>query len=51
MTQKNSGKVCFYCANEPEPGWFETDNNGPIVRCPLCERRASLRMEEKNNDK
>ena len=27
---------CEYCANEPEPGWMETSNNGPIVPCPLC---------------
>ena len=27
---------CKYCEGEPEPGWIETDNNGPIVRCPIC---------------
>lgn len=27
---------CFYCASEPEPGWIETPDNGPIVRCPFC---------------
>lgn len=35
---------CAYCRNEPEPGWIEMDNNGPIVRCPVCER-ASLRAK------
>lgn len=34
---------CGYCRKEPEPGWIETDNNGPIVRCPFCERREALR--------
>lgn len=28
--------MCPYCENEPEPGWIETENNGPIVRCPFC---------------
>lgn len=28
--------VCRYCEGEPELGWIETDNNGPIVRCPIC---------------
>lgn len=27
---------CRHCASEPEPGWIETDNNGPIVRCGIC---------------
>jgi hypothetical protein len=27
---------CFYCAGEAEPGWIETDNNGPIGPCPFC---------------
>ncbi|MER9829197.1 hypothetical protein NKJ51_12520 [Mesorhizobium sp. M0134] len=27
---------CFYFEDEPEPGWIETDNNGPIVPCPVC---------------
>lgn len=27
---------CPHCRNEPEPGWIETDNNGPIVPCPVC---------------
>ena len=27
---------CEYCSNESEPGWIETDNNGPIVPCPFC---------------
>ncbi len=30
---------CEHCASEAEPGWIETDNNGPIVPCPLCNRR------------
>ncbi len=27
---------CHYCERESEPGWLETDNNGPIVPCPFC---------------
>lgn len=27
---------CAHCEGGPEPGWFETDNNGPIVACPVC---------------
>lgn len=33
---------CWYCRNESEPGWVETDNNGPVVRCPICERRKEV---------
>ena len=36
MKQKEIEVKCFYCKNEPEPGWLETDNNGPIVPCPIC---------------
>jgi hypothetical protein len=28
--------ACYYCKNEAEPGRIETDNNGPIVNCPVC---------------
>jgi hypothetical protein len=28
--------VCKFCEGEPEPGWIETDNNGPIRCCPVC---------------
>lgn len=31
ITAKQIG--CPMCARESEPGWIETDNNGPIVRC------------------
>jgi hypothetical protein len=30
------GKACRYCEDQPEPGRIETDNNGPIVDCPMC---------------
>lgn len=33
-----SDDECFYCQGEPEPGWIETDNNGPIVPCIVCNR-------------
>jgi len=29
---------CLYCKGEPEPGFIETLNNGPIVACPLCNK-------------
>lgn len=32
---------CEHCRNEPEPGWIETDNNGPIMPCrcnPVTEK-------------
>lgn len=28
--------TCEYCKGEPEPGWIEMDNNGPVVCCPVC---------------
>lgn len=28
---------CAHCQNAgPELGWIETDNNGPIAPCPMC---------------
>jgi len=27
---------CTYCDGEPEPGYIEMPNNGPTVRCPVC---------------
>lgn len=29
-------RTCKYCEKEAEPGRIETDNNGPIVDCPMC---------------
>ncbi len=29
---------CPSCKGEPEPGWIEMPNNGPIVPCWLCNR-------------
>ena len=33
---------CRYCMPngrpDPEPGWIEMDNNGPIVSCPICNK-------------
>jgi hypothetical protein len=39
MTQRPSPADCLYCEPDHErlgPGWIEQDNNGPIVRCPVC---------------
>ena len=27
---------CTYCKGGPDPGWMWTENNGPIVACPVC---------------
>lgn len=35
-TEKPSDRRCAYCADQAEPGRIETDNNGPIVDCPVC---------------
>lgn len=32
---------CSHCEDEPEHGWIETDNNGPIVPCPVCNPHSS----------
>lgn len=35
-TVSQAARTCPHCAREPEHGWIETDNNGPIVPCPVC---------------
>ena len=39
-----------FCEGEPEPGWIETGNNGPIVCCPICnpdgEEKAARRRRD-----
>lgn len=27
---------CPHCKGEPEPGWIEMPDNGPVVPCPVC---------------
>lgn len=30
---------CEHCDDAgPDPGWLYTDNNGPIVACPICNK-------------
>lgn len=44
----NQTTDCPVCKNEPEPGYLETDNNGPIIPCYWCNRAEwikSLRCE------
>lgn len=36
---------CLYCKGEQEPGWIETDNNGPIVACPVCNPNGERERE------
>jgi hypothetical protein len=38
-------KPCQYCKGEPEPGWIETPNNGPIVPCPVCNPKTARELE------
>lgn len=33
---------CDYCDGD---GWIETDNNGPIVTCPLCNPKSAREIE------
>lgn len=35
---------CDFCKGEPEPGWIETTDNGPIVPCPICNNPDSDRI-------
>ena len=63
LTKRKARKdTCDYCAGGPAPGWIETDNNGPIVSCPICNskvglegnpnwRRGSKRGPKPNTDK
>lgn len=44
--QKNPTPVCQMCQNESEPGRIETDNNGPIVDCPMCTPTPSAPVED-----
>lgn len=47
-------RVCPHCEDAgPKPGLIETDNNGPIVACPLCDGRGFLpilKLPEKNKN-
>jgi hypothetical protein len=49
---ERTDKVCFYCEGEPEAGWIEMPNNGPIVACPICtERDPDTWREEREEAK
>lgn len=37
--------MCSYCAGEPEPGWIEMPDNGPIVSCPICNTTTDRQRE------
>lgn len=37
-----SPALCPACEREPEPGYIEMENNGPIVPCWLCNREKWL---------
>lgn len=48
MADREQTTPCRVCRNEQEPGYLETDNNGPIVPCYWCNRaewNKSLRCE------
>jgi hypothetical protein len=37
---------CDYCKGDgPEPGMIFTDNNGPIVPCPVCNPKTDREIE------
>lgn len=42
---------CDYCKCESVPGWIKTDNNGPIVPCPICNWKEISRQEYEKNRK
>ena len=35
--------LCVVCKDEPEPGYIELPDNGPIVPCWLCNREEWLK--------
>jgi len=40
---------CPYChdhPNSPEKGRIEMDNNGPIVKCPVCNGRGYIEASD-----
>lgn len=37
---------CRYCQGEPEPGYIEMPNNGPVVPCPICNRKDDYDFAE-----
>ena len=45
---------CEHCKGEPESGWIEQPNNGPIVPCPVCnpmtEKDIAWDMAERQRD-
>jgi uncharacterized OB-fold protein len=41
----NAAKPCYYCKGEPEAGWIEIPNNGPIVPCPVCNPKTQREIE------
>jgi hypothetical protein len=42
---KQSKLECQHCKGEPEAGWIETPNNGPIVPCPFCNAASQREIE------
>jgi hypothetical protein len=38
LEEERDVSECPYCKGEPEPGFIETSNNGPIVACPWCNK-------------
>lgn len=42
---------CEYCATEPDRGWIEMPNNGPIVPCPICNPMSENELAWENAEK
>jgi hypothetical protein len=36
---------CDHCKGEPEPGYIELLNNGPVVPCPFCNPKTQREIE------
>jgi hypothetical protein len=48
MTSDPKTAKCEVCRREPERGWIEMENNGPIVPCWGCNHalwRAEMKRE------
>ena len=41
---------CRYCEGEPEAGYIEMPNNGPVVPCPICNNETDFDKAEAQRD-
>jgi hypothetical protein len=45
--EKSKTTPCPHCAGEPEPGYIEMSDNGPIVPCPMCNKETDFDRAER----